>query len=313
MKIVYLGTPEFAVAPLKKIHSMDGFEVIAVVCNRDKPVGRKKILTPPPVKVVAEEFGIPVYQYDSIRKEGAEDMKRLAPDLMITCAFGQILSKEILDIPPLGTLNIHGSLLPLYRGASPVQTAILNGEKETGITVMRTDVGVDTGDMLLKIKTEIGEEETAGELFSRLSVIGAEAIEKALILVAEGKAVFTPQDNEKATVTKMIDKSQAFIDFTDTATDTVNKIRAFNPSPVCYTLLGGEPLKIYRARVSDIPEEKLSGYAAGEAVLTEGKLVIKNSAGATELIEVQKAGGKAMNVTDFLRGNRIAEKTVFGK
>ena len=313
MKIVYLGTPDFAVAPLKKILSMKGVEVIAAVCNRDKPVGRKKILTPPPVKVVAEQFNILVYQYDSIRKEGVEDIKRLAPDLMVTCAFGQILSKEILDVPPLGTLNIHGSLLPLYRGASPVQTALLNGEKETGITIMRTDVGVDTGDVLLKIKTEIGENETAGELFSRLSVIGAEAIEKALTLVAEGRAVFTPQDGASATVTKMIDKAQAFIDFSDTAVNTVNKIRAFNPSPICYTLLNGEPLKIYRARVSDIPEEKLADYSAGEAILSEGKLIVKNSAGATELIEVQKAGGKAMGITDFLRGNRIAEKTVLGK
>lgn len=312
MKIVYLGTPEFAVLPLKRL-AESGAEIVAAVCNKDKPVGRKKILTAPPVKVAAEALGIPVFQYEKIRAEGAEDLKRLAPDLIITCAFGQILSKEILDIPPLGTLNIHGSLLPAYRGASPVQTAILNGETETGITVMRTEVGVDTGDILLQEKLAIGKEETAGELFERLSVLGAEAILKAVKLVAEGKAVFTPQDETKVTKTGMIDKAAAFVDFNDGATNIVNKIRAFNPSPICHTLFLGEPLKIYRARVAEIPEEEVKKFSAGEVIKADKTLIVKAANGAAELLSVQKAGGKVMNIADFLRGNPVKAGTVLGK
>lgn len=312
MKIVYLGTPEFAVLPLKKLVE-SGFCIIAAVCNKDKPVGRKKVLTAPPVKVAASELGIPVFQYDKIRAEGVEDLKRLAPDLMITCAFGQILSKEILDIPSLGTLNIHGSLLPAYRGASPVQTAILNGETETGITIMRTEVGVDTGDILIQEKLEIGKEETAGELFERLSVLGAEAIVKAVKLVAEGNAKFIPQDNDKATKTGMIDKAAAFVDFNDTAKNAVNKIRAFNPSPVCHTLLCGEPLKIYRARVAEISENEQEKFAAGEVIKADKTIIVKTAEGAAELLTVQKAGGKVMETADFLRGNPLKVGTVLGK
>ncbi len=313
MKIVYLGTPEFAVLPLQKLAKTDGVSIIAVVCNKDKPVGRKKILTAPPVKLAAEELGIPFFQYDKIRAEGVDDIKRLAPDLMITCAFGQILSKELLDIPPLGTLNIHGSLLPAYRGASPVQTAILNGETETGITIMRTDVGVDTGDILMAEKLEIGAEETAGELFNRLSVLGAELIVKAVQEVAEGRAKFTPQDETKATKTGMIDKAAAFIDFNDTAKNIVNKIRAFNPSPVCHTLLSGEPLKIYRARPATLQESELKKFSAGEVVKADKTLVVRAKEGAVELLIVQKAGGKAMEIADFLRGNPVKIGAVLGR
>ncbi len=313
MKIVYLGTPEFTVLPLQKLAKTDGVSIIAVVCNKDKPVGRKKILTAPPVKLAAEELGIPVFQYDKIRAEGVEDIKRLAPDLMITCAFGQILSKELLDIPPLGTLNIHGSLLPAYRGASPVQTAILNGETETGITIMRTDVGVDTGDILMAEKLEIGAEETAGELFNRLSALGAELIVKAVKEVAAGTAKFTPQDESKATKTGMIDKAAAFIDFNDTAKNVVNKIRAFNPSPVCHTLLSGEPLKIYRARPAALRESELEKFAAGEVVKADKTLVVRAKEGAVELLILQKAGGKAMEIADFLRGNPVKTGAVLGR
>ncbi len=313
MKIVYLGTPLFAVLPLQKLAKTDGADIIAVVCNKDKPVGRKKVLTAPPVKLAAEELGIPVFQYDKIRAEGVDDIKRLAPDLMITCAFGQILSKELLDIPPLGTLNIHGSLLPAYRGASPVQTAILNGETETGITIMRTDVGVDTGDILMAEKLEIGAEETAGELFNRLSVLGAELIVKAVQEVAEGRAKFTPQDETKATKTGMIDKSAAFIDFNDTAKNVVNKIRAFNPSPVCHTLLSGEPLKIYRARPATLQESELKKFSAGEVVKADKTLVVRAKEGAVELLILQKAGGKAMEIADFLRGNPVKIGAVLGR
>ena len=176
MKIIYLGTPEFAVAPLKAIIGSKNHEVVAVVTQPDRPVGRKNIITPPPVKVVALENGIPVFQYEKIRAEGVEDLKSVGADIMITCAYGQILSKEIIDVCPHGIINIHASLLPKYRGAAPIQYAVINGEKTTGVTVMQTEVGLDTGDIIEAFETPIGESETAGDLFVRLSNLGAEKI-----------------------------------------------------------------------------------------------------------------------------------------
>ena len=166
LKIVYMGTPDFAVAPLLKLlENKDRFDVIAAVTNKDKPAGRKHIMTACPVKQVALSKGIKVFEYDKIRTEGVSDMRALNPDIMVTCAFGQILSKEILDIPKFGVINVHASLLPKYRGASPIHYAIMNGEKQTGVTIMKTDVGIDTGDILINEKVDIGEKDTCGDLF----------------------------------------------------------------------------------------------------------------------------------------------------
>lgn len=307
MRIVYLGTPDFAVAPLKAILGYKTAEVVGVVCNKDKPVGRKKILTPPPVKVVAEEFGIPVFQYDKIRKEGAEDMRALKPDLMITCAFGQILSQELIDIPRLGVINIHASLLPAYRGASPINYALLSGEKETGITIMRTDIGIDTGDILLQKKLSIGEKETAGELFSRLSVCGAEAITQALPLIENGTAVYRKQNEAEATFTKIIKKEDAEIDFSESSERVVNKVRAFNPAPVAYTFYNGEPFKVYEAQAV------CGSGQAGTIIRADKELVVATGDGAVRLSVVQKAGGKAMKDSDFLRGAKLSAGERFGK
>ncbi len=307
MRIVYLGTPEFAVEPLKAICAYKNAEVVAVVCNCDKPVGRKKILTAPPVKVYAESRGIPVYQYDRIRKEGVSDMLALKPDLMITCAFGQILSQEILDIPKLGVINIHASLLPKYRGASPINYAVLNGEKETGITVMKTDAGIDTGATLLQKRINIGEKETAGELFSRLSVLGSEAITEALFLIENGSAVFVPQDDEIATYSKIIKKEDALIDFNAKAEDIVNLVRAYNPAPVAYAFYKGEAVKVYEAEKSS-----LTG-TAGTVVFSDGELVVAAGDGSVKINTIQKAGGKVMSIRDFLRGNKIPVGDKFEK
>lgn len=307
MRIVFLGTPDFAVAPLKAVFDYKNAEIVGVVCNRDKPVGRKKILTPPPVKVWAEQNGIPVFQYDKIRKEGVNDMKALKPDLMITCAFGQILSQELIDIPKLGVINIHASLLPRYRGASPVNYAVLNGERETGITIMKTDIGIDTGDILLQKKLLIGERETAGELFDRLSDLGAQAIIEALPLIESGKAVFVKQDGEKASYTKMIKKENAEIDFNDSAERVVNTVRAFNPSPIAYTYLNGEPFKVYDAEIAD---------GAGEpsiVIKADKELIVATGNGAVKLLVVQKTGGKAMPAADFLRGAKLSSGVKLGK
>lgn len=307
MKVVFLGTPDFAVLPLKAVYDKKGVEILAVVCNRDKPTGRKQILTAPPVKQAAQELGIPVFQYDKIRSEGVEDLKKLAPDLMITCAFGQILSQEILDIPKFGVINIHASLLPKYRGASPIHYAILNGEKQTGITIMKTDIGIDTGDIIMQKTLNIGKNETCGELFTRLSALGAECIVDALDRVFNGTATFTRQDEKKATYTKTIKKEQALIDWTRPAEEIVNKIRAFNPAPVAFTFLNGEPFKIYDADISDKKGD------AGKVISSDKTLIVGAGEYSVSLIKVCKAGGKTMSSADFLRGNPIPVGTVFGQ
>lgn len=306
MRVVYLGTPDFAVCPLERLLSVKGIEIVAVVTNEDKPFGRKQVLTPPPVKVFAESKGIKVYQYKSIRKEGLQDLKNLAPDLMITCAFGQILSQEILDVPKHGTFNIHASILPKYRGPAPVQYAILNGEKTTGVTIMRTDIGVDTGDIISIETLDILENETAGELLSRLSVVGANAIEKVVNELLIGKINFTSQNHEIATHTKMLNKFNAEIDFNKTSEEVVNKIRAYNPSSVAFTTYNGVVIKIYSAK-------KVEGNGnAGEVLVSDKKLIIACKTGAIEVLTLQKAGGKVMDARAFLLGNKINVQDKFG-
>lgn len=304
MRVLFLGTPDFAVEPLKAVFDKKGIELIGVVCNNDKPVGRKHIITPPPVKVTALSLGLPVYQYDKIRVEGIEDLKALKPDLMITCAFGQILSQEILDIAPLGVINIHASLLPKYRGASPIQASILAGDSKTGVTIMKTELGIDTGDIIHVEETEILPFETAGELFERLSALGAKAIDKALDMFISGDVKSFPQDETKASHTKMITKEDAYIDFNDTAYNIVNKIRAFNPWPIAFTNLNGEPFKIYSAVVSD------KNGKVGEVISSNGSLIVGAKDYSVELKIVQKFGGKAMPIEDFLRGNKIEVGTL---
>lgn len=300
MKILFLGTPDFAVKPLIEILSLGSpFEVIGVVTNKDKPVGRKKVLTPPPVKVEALKNNLPVFQYDKIRLEGVEDLKKLNPDIIVTCAFGQILSQEILNIPKYGVINIHASLLPKYRGASPIQHAILNGEKETGVTIMQTVMEVDAGDILLQEKLQILDNETSGELFERLSVLGSEMVKKALVLIKNGNAKYTAQDKDKATFTKMIKKEHALINWENTSEEIFNKIRAFNPSPICFTFYNGQPLKIYSAKLSN------GSGTPGEIKTCEKYLEVACGKGSIIVEKVQKAGSSAMNIADFLRGNKL--------
>lgn len=309
MRAIYLGTPDFAVAPFVKLveECADKVQIVAVMTNPDRPVGRKQVLTPCPVKVKATEYGIPVYSYDKIRVEGVEDVKRLNPDIMITCAFGQILSQEIIDIPKFGIINVHASLLPKYRGASPIHYAILNGEKETGVTIMKTDIGIDTGDMLLQRSLKIGDSETCGELFARLSVLGAECLKDAINLILSGKAVYTEQDGMLATTTKMIRKEHAIIDWTEENIKVYNCIRAFNPSPVAYTFYNGEPLKIYEAEISD------GCGKAGEIIDNTNCLEVACGTGSLKITILQKSGGKIMNAVDFLRGNRPDKGSILGR
>ena len=304
MRIVYLGTPDFAVKPLIKLLE-NNYNVVGVITNKDKPVGRKQILTPPPVKQVAIEKGLKVFQYDKIRVEGVEDLKELKPDLLITCAFGQILSKEIIDIPTIGVINIHASLLPKYRGASPIHYAILNGEKKTGITIMKTDEGIDTGDMIYQEERDILENETCGSLFERLSVLGAEALIKVLPSILDKSAVYTKQDDKQATLTKIIKKEMAKIDWQNTAENIVNQIRAFNPAPVAFSTYLDLPFKVFEAEVSDLKGK------VGQVLKADENLIIGCGDKSVSLLKVQKAGGKPMEIKEFLRGNKFVKNEEF--
>lgn len=305
MKIVYFGTPDFAVPPLEKIIEK-GYDVVAVVTNKDKPVGRKQILTPSDVKVCALKHGIKVLEYTSVRKEGVEDLKLLDADLFVTCAFGQILSKEVLDIPKLYTLNIHGSLLPEYRGAGPIQRAVIDGKDTTGITIMRTDEGIDTGDIMFSVSTKIGEDETAGELFDRLSILGADCIITALENVESGKVDFTKQNDELSSYAKMIEKSEGKIDFSKDAKSIKNLVRGLNPWPSAYAFFGEEMLKIHAVQVSD-------GVGKVGEVISVGKTFeVACGSGSIIITDLTKQGGKRMSGDAYLRGSKIKVGNILG-
>ena len=309
MKIVFAGTPEFAVLPLETIVK-NGFSVVGVVTQEDKPQGRKGILTPPPVKSKAIELGIPVVQPHKIRDE-IDGVKALQGDLLITCAYGQILTQAVLDAFPLGVWNIHAGLLPAYRGASPIQSCILNGDTETGVSIMKTELGLDCGDVLTVQKTDVLPTETYGELSERLSALSASLIVEALRMLESGNYTLTPQGELGACVYRKINKEQVQIDFSKTAKEIVDLVRAANPAPIAYTTLGGGPLNVYRAESAEMAEEYLAAEF-GEVVcdLPKKGLIVRCGDGAVKLLEVQAAGGKRMKGSDFLNGKKLKKGQV---
>ena len=314
MKILFAGTPDFAVAPLQAIID-SGYEVVGVVTQADKPQGRKGILTPPPVKVLAERYSIPVFQPDKI-KEYIAELKSFGADVMVTCAYGQILTQAVLDVFPKGVWNIHAGLLPKYRGASPIQSCILNGEEETGVSVMKTELGLDCGAVLCVERTPISPDETYGELSARLSLIGAELIVKALKLLEGGECTLTPQAETGVNVVRKISKEQAKIDFSKPVTELVNLIRGMNPSPVAYAILSGNAVNVYRAERAVLTDEEnalLQAAVCGEVLSDKVKrgLLVKCGDGAIKLLEVQAAGGKRMSGGDFLNGRKAQKGQVF--
>lgn len=315
MKIVFAGTPAFAIAPLRKIIE-SGFEVVGVITQTDKPQGRKGILTPPPVKTLALGLGLPVLQPEKIC-DSLDEVKSLGGDILITCAYGQILTQAVLDAFPLGVWNIHAGLLPEYRGASPIQSCIINGEKETGVSVMKTELGLDCGDVLCVKKTEISDSESYGELSERLSVLGAQAIVDGLRLLQSGDYVLTPQGGKDAHVFKKINKEQGKISFAERAKTIVDLVRGLNPAPVAYTTLEGEKLNVYRAEKAVLNEEEsaLLGAASMGEVLSDKPrrgLLVKCADGAVKLLEVQAAGGKRVSGGDFINGRKARKGQVFG-
>ncbi|MEE1017495.1 MAG: methionyl-tRNA formyltransferase [Ruminococcus sp.] len=299
MRIVYMGTPDFAVPALEKLAQSPDYTIAAVFTQPDKPKGRKMVMTPPDVKVCAEKLGIPVFQPSSMRSEEAyNSLKELNPDVIVVAAYGQILPKAVLDLPKFGCVNIHGSLLPKYRGAAPIQQSVLNGEKVTGVTTMLMDVGLDTGDILLKAETEIGENETAGELFDRLAVLGGELIIETLDKLKKGEITPQKQDESLATHTSKISKELCPIDFNKSAFEVHNKVRGLNPWPVAVTEIAGKTVKVYSSRVSD-----MSG-AAG-TILSLKPFVVACGDKSVELIEIQPQGKKRMTSQAFLTGHKL--------
>ena len=306
MRILFLGTPDFAVAALERIVGTDN-EVVGVVTQPDRKRNRGEVSFCP-VKQFAVEKGIKVYQYESIRKEGVEDIKAINPDIMITCAFGQIISQEILDIPKYGVINIHASLLPKYRGSSPIQWCLVNGESKTGVTIMRTALAVDSGDILLQKEIDILPEENAGELFDRLAILGGQAIVEALEIIADGRAVYTPQQESQATYYPMISKEDGKIDWSKSAREVFNKMRGFTPWPSAFTTLDGKLFKILKCVVSD----KIFDGKEGEVVIEERKAYVVCGNGTVELKEVQLEGKKAMPVSDFLLSGKLKTGVMLG-
>lgn len=299
MRIVYMGTPDFAVPALEKLAQSPDYTVAAVFTQPDKPKGRKMVMTPPDVKVCAEKLGIPVFQPASMRSEEAyNSLEELNPDVIVVAAYGQILPKAVLDLPKFGCVNIHGSLLPKYRGAAPIQQSVLDGEKVTGVTTMLMDVGLDTGDILLKAETEIGENETAGELFDRLAVLGGELIVETLDKLKKGEITPQKQDDSLATHTSKISKELCPIDFNKSAFEVHNKVRGLNPWPVAVTEIAGKTVKVYSSRVSD-----MSG-AAG-TILSLKPFVVACGEKSVELIEIQPQGKKRMTAQAFLAGHKL--------
>lgn len=308
MNIVFMGTPDFAVPCLKALIDSDN-KVTGVFTQPDKPKGRGYKLTPPPVKVLAEENNIPVFQPTSLKKgEDAENalktLKELSPDLIVVVAYGKILPKEVLDVPKLYCMNVHASLLPKYRGAGPIQWSVLNGEKETGVTTMLMAEGLDTGDMLMKKSTEIGENETASELHDRLSLIGAELLIETIDAINKGEVTPVKQNDNESSYSPMLTKDMCPIDFSKTAREIHNQIRGLSDWPCATAIMGEKRIKIYKSHIV----ENVKG-TVGEIVDADKFIVCCGDNNGIAVDEIQAEGGKRMKTADYLRGNKIEKGT----
>lgn len=308
MRLVFMGTPDFAVGCLEALIKA-GHDVVAVYSQPDKPVGRKREVLPTPVKQCALNHGIEVRQPASLRNaEQTEALRQLKPDAVVVVAYGKLIPTDMLKVAPLGFINVHGSLLPKYRGAAPIQWAVVNGEKETGVTTMLLNEGMDTGDMLEKAVTPIGENETAGELFERLSVLGAELIVSTLEKLGKGEITPEKQDEAQATLAPIISKEMAILDFSKSAGSLSNLVRGFNPWPIAYTILDGKRLKVYSARVAG-----KTNAPAGAVTRSERSFCVACGDGVElELLDIQLEGSKRMPASEWLKGRAVAEGTVLG-
>ena len=311
IRIVFMGTPEFAVPSLRALVAA-GYRVAAAVSQPDRPQGRKRILAPTPVKAAAEELGIPVLQPERVRRpEAVEAIAAYRPDLIVTAAYGQILPKALLDLPRLGCINVHGSLLPKYRGGAPIQRAIMNGETVTGVTIMYMAEGLDTGDMISKVEVPIEPEDTAGTLFGKLSEAGADLLVRTLPDIIAGTARAVPQNDAEATYAPNLTREDERLDWSRTARELCNQVRGLVPFSGAFTMLNGEVFKVWKCRPAEAPDgaaDALPGTIRAEG----GRLFAAAGDGWLELLEVQPAGKKAMPAAEWLKGVRLHPGAAFG-
>ncbi|WP_242973385.1 methionyl-tRNA formyltransferase [Clostridium thermosuccinogenes] len=309
MRIVFMGTPDFAVPSLKMLID-EGYEVAAVVTQPDKPKGRGKKLAAPPVKEYAVEKGIKVLQPASAKTEDfIQQLRELAPDMLITAAYGKILPKEVLDIPPLGCINVHGSLLPKYRGAAPIQWAVINGDKTTGITTMYTDIGMDTGDMLVKREIPIPEDITSGELYLQLADLGAEVLKETLLRVKNNTLERIPQKDEEATYAPMLKKEIGLIDWNKSAWEIHNLVRGTNPWPGAYTYYKGERLRIWK---TERTTESAEGVLPGRLYkVSRDGVFVSTGQGVLKIKEIQFDSSRKMTVEECW--HNITEGEILGQ
>lgn len=308
MKVIFMGTPDFSVGTLEALIAA-GHEVTLAVTQPDKPKGRGKSMQYPPVKEAALAHGIEVYQPRRIREpECIEYLRKYEADIIVVVAFGQILTKEILEMPKYGCINVHASLLPKYRGAAPIQWSVINGEKVSGVTTMRMDEGIDTGDMILKEEVVLDKEETGGSLFERLAKKGADLCVKTLTAIEEGTATYTPQNHEEATHTTMIKKQLGELDWTKPAQELECLVRGLNPWPSAYTHLNGKTLKIWKTTVL----EKETGKEPGTIEVGKNTIAVQTGRGMLQLEEIQLEGKKRMQTDAFLRGVSLETGMVLG-
>ena len=311
MRIVFMGTPDFAVGSLQVLCESGKHEILAVVTQPDRPKGRGNKLLQTPVKEYALAQGLTVYQPQKVKTpEFVELLHELQPELIVVAAFGQFLSKEILELPKYGCINVHASLLPKYRGAAPIQYAIIKGEKESGVTIMQMDIGMDTGAMLDKVVVPIAENTTMGELHDALREQGAALLLEVIDKIAAGTAVAEPQDNEQATYATLLDRSMEHIDWSKTAQEVHNLIRGFNPAPSTFTKLqNGKSLKIWGSKMTD----KSSAAAAGTVIATgKHSFFVACGEGVLEITEVQPESKKRMPAQVFLNGRGVQEGDLLG-
>ena len=306
MRILFMGTPDFAAMVLKRLAETE-HDIIGAVSQPDKPKGRGHKLVPTDVKKVAEELNIPVYQPETLKNEAFRDtLSALAPDMIVVAAYGRILPGYIIDYPRFGCVNVHASLLPKYRGAAPIQWSVINGEKKTGVTIMRMDRGLDTGDIITMAETEIGEYETSGELFDRLAVIGSELLVGAIDAVDNGNAKYKKQNEENSTYAPMITRETAVIDWTKSAAAVSKHICGMNPYPGAITSYEGVPVKVYEAEKTSA--EGRPGEIMG--IVKKKGLLVACGEGGLYLKTVQFAGSKRMNAEDYARGHEIKEGVI---
>ena len=321
MRVIFMGTPDFAKESLEAIYNAK-HEILAVVTNQDKPKGRGMKMIPSPVKEFALEKKLKIFQPEKVKNntEFINEIKEMNPDVICVVAYGKILPKEILEIPKLGCINVHASLLPKYRGAAPIQWAILNGDKITGITTMFMDEGMDTGDMILKKEVEIDENETTGELWDRLSKIGGNLLVETLKQIQSGIAPRKKQDND-FTIAPMLNKEMAKIDWNKkNATEIKNLVRGLNPIMGAYSYLNGKKLKFWKVDIVNLSDltinrdvKDISEMKNGTVLISNEKdgLYIKSEDGVIKVLEIQGENAKKMNINDYLRGNKIIEYSVF--